>query len=86
LNNYKLKTGHSRKTIRRTVKMELDVARSNPTTVNVDIAGRMDSVWRPTTTVKHATPKPMVTRTTQPRRTQWVEVPIPIDEVRRWQV
>jgi hypothetical protein len=24
----------------------------------------------------------MVTRMTQPRRTQWVEVPIPIDKVR----
>jgi hypothetical protein len=86
LNNYKLKTGHSRKTIRRTVKMELDIARSNLTTVNVDIAGLMDSGWRTTTTVKRAVPKPMVTKTMQPRRTQWVEVPIPIDEVRRWQV
>jgi hypothetical protein len=82
LNNYKLKTGHSRKTIRRTIKMELDIARSNLATMNVDIAGCMDSVWRPTTTVKRAAPKPMVTRTMQPRRTQWVEVPIPIDEVR----
>jgi hypothetical protein len=86
LNSYKLKTGHSRKRIMSTVKMELDVARSNPTTVNVDIAGLMDSVWCPTTTVKHAGPKPMVTRTMQPRRTQCVEVPIPIDEVRQWQV
>jgi hypothetical protein len=66
--------------------MELDVARSNPTTVNMDNAGCMDSVWCPTTTVKHAMPKPMVTRMTQPRRTKWVEVPIPIDKVRRWQV
>jgi hypothetical protein len=66
--------------------MELDIARSNPTTMNVDIAGLMDSMWCPTTTVKRAAPKPMVTRMTQPRRTQWVEVLIPIDEVRRWQV